>query len=263
MEDNQKPDLEESVNVTEAHGQLSRDAAAASREQKVSDGGKEPMSLWVFASCAVILLVAGLALGEAGTLFSYDDTVRKGYVRYKLDADSDAGPAPTPALKAYMAKGSKVYGKCIGCHAPDGKGGGAYPPLAGSDWVMGETEVLAMIVLNGLSGPSSTGKEWGIMPAQGIGMSATDLAAVMTYVRNSFGNSSGDVVTVEMAQNAIETSESRDNPGTPMDAQQLAAKHSQALSGEPIAPDQLLDPVSLEPVEGDAGAADDAAATPE
>lgn len=249
MEDNHKPDLEESVNVTEAHGRVSREAAAATREQSVSDGGKEPMSLWVFASCAVVLLVAGLALGEAGTLFNYDETVRKGYVRIELDAGGASGPAPTPALKAYMAKGAKVYGKCIGCHAPDGKGGGAYPPLAGSEWVLGDTERFAMIVLNGLSGPSSTGKEWGIMPAQGIGMSPTDLAAVMTYARNSFGNSSGDVVTVEMAANAIEISEARDNPGSTMDADQLAAKHAQALSGEPLDPAQLLDPVSLAPVE--------------
>ena len=106
-----------------------------------------------------------------------------------------------------------------------------------------------MIVLNGLSGPSSTGKTWGVMPAQGVGMSPTDLAAVMTYVRNSFGNSTGDVITTEMATEAIKISEARANPGSPMTAEELSAAHMQALPGEPLDPASKVDPVSLAPAE--------------
>ena len=244
-----KPDLDESLNVTESHDRTVRDAAAVQREKHVDEGGREPMSLWVFGACAFILLVAGLALGNAGTLFDYDETVRPGYVRAALDGGDAGGPPPAEALKVYMAKGEKIYGKCIGCHAPDGKGGGAYPALAGSDWVVGDTQKFAMIVLNGLSGPSSTGKSWGVMPAQGIGMSPTDLAAVMTYVRNSFGNSVGDVVTTEMAAEAIAVSEARANAGAPTSADELSADHAKMLPGEALDPSTMLDPITLEPVE--------------
>ncbi|MGE9270795.1 MAG: c-type cytochrome [Verrucomicrobiales bacterium] len=244
-----KSDLDETLNVTESHDRTMRNAAAVRREKHVDEGGREPMSLWVFGACAAVLLVAGLALGNAGTLFDYDETVRPGYVRAVLDDGDAGGPPPAEALKVYMAKGEKIYGKCIGCHAPDGKGGGAYPALAGSEWATGDTQRFAMIVLNGLSGAASDGKSWGVMPAQGIGMSPTDLAAVMTYVRNSFGNSVGDVITKEMAAEAIAISESRDNAGAPVTGDELAAKHASNLPGDPIDPATMLDPVSLEPVE--------------
>ena len=252
MQDSNKPDLDESLNVTTSHEQMLRESAAVAREKHVDEGGKEPMSLWIFGACAVVALVGGGALGKAGSLFNYDETVRPGYVRRVLDTDDGGALPPVPALKAYMAKGEKIYGKCIGCHAPDGKGGGAFPALAGSEWVLGDTERLAMIVLNGLSGPSSTGKTWGVMPAQGIGMSPTDLAAVMTYTRNSFGNSSGDVITTEMATEAMKISEARANPGSPVTAEELSAEHMKALPGEPLDPASMVDPVSLEPAESPA-----------
>ena len=159
------------------------------------------------------------------------------------------GPPPAEALKIYMSKGEKIYGKCIGCHAPDGKGGGAYPALASSEWAIGDTQRLAMIILNGLSGPASDGKTWGVMPAQGIGMSATDLAAVMTYVRNSFGNSTGDVVTTAMAAEAIAISEARANAGAPTAKDELDADHAKNLPGDVLDPATMLDPITLEPVE--------------
>lgn len=250
MQDSNKPDLDESLNVTTSHDQMLREAAAVVREKHVDEGGKEPMSLWIFGACAVVALVAGGALGKAGTFFNYDETVRPGYVRQMLDTDEGGALPPVPALKAYMTKGEKIYGKCIGCHAPDGKGGGAFPALAGSEWALGETDRFAMIVLNGLSGPTSTGKDWGqLMPAQGIGMSPTDLAAVMTYVRNSFGNSSGDVITTEMGAEAIKISEARANPGTPVTAEELSADHVLALPGEILDPASMVDPVTLAPAE--------------
>lgn len=247
MKDRKKSDLDETLNVTEAHDSKRGDSAAASREKPFDEGGREPMSLWILGSCAVILLVAGMAFGNANGLFNYNQTVRPGYVRADFGG-ADAELPPIDALKAYASKGQKIYGKCIGCHAPDGKGGGAYPSLAGSSWVVGPTEKLSMIILNGLQGPTSTGKSYGVMPAQGIGMSDADLAAVMTYIRNSFGNSTGDVVTNEMAAEAIKISESRANPGSPMDEAQLVAEHAEALPGEELAPTTPVDPITLQPV---------------
>ena len=257
-----KPDLNENLNVTTTHDPAVRDTAAVRREKLVNEGGREPISLWVFVSCAAVLLLAGLALGKAGNLFDYNSTVPEGYVFVAPDAGDGDGPPPVPALDLYVRKGQQIYGKCIGCHGPDGKGSASFPPLAGSEWALGDTEVFAMIVLNGLSGPASDGKQWGNMPAQGIGMSPTDLAAVMTFVRNSFGNSTGDVVTVEMATKAIEISEARANAGQPMSADQLQSVHSQALPGAKIEPDTMLNPVTMEPVDGEGGGSDAEAEEP-
>jgi mono/diheme cytochrome c family protein len=246
-----KPDLDESINVTQAHGRVVRENAATSREKRIADNGHEPVSLWVIAACGIVLLIAGGVLGDAGTFFSYNNTFKEGYVRGAAPGAGDTGPQPKAALAAFSSKGAKIYSKCNGCHGADGRGDGAnYPSLAGSEWVIGDTQTLAMVILNGLQGPTSTGKTYGagIMPAQGAGMSAEDLSSVMTFVRNSFGNSAGDIVTVEMAQKAMEVSAAREKTGQPVTAEEIAAKHNTMLPGEQIDPATMVNPVTLAPV---------------
>jgi mono/diheme cytochrome c family protein len=157
---------------------------------------------------------------------------------------------PKEALAAYMAKGAKIYSaKCNGCHGSDAKGNGStFPSLVGSAWVLGETERFAMVILNGLNGPVSDGKSYGLMPPQGIGMTPEDLAGIMTYVRNNFGNSKGDVITTDMAKAALEISAARKNAGNSATAEELAADHDKKLPGEVLDPKTLLDPITLAPV---------------
>lgn len=250
MIDPTKPDLEESVNVTEAHERVVRGAAAASRELKLKENGAEPISLGVLVLCAVPLLAAGWTLGKAGTLFSYKDTFPASYVRVIPDDGEGAQLPPRPYLAASMAKGQKLYAKCVGCHGPDGKGdGNAYPSLAGSEWVTGETERLAMVILNGLTGPTSTGKTYGVMPAQSAGLGGEDLAHLMNYIRHSFGNDASGVVTKEMGIAALEISGKRSAPGSPSTAAELDGEHKQDLPGEPLDPQTLVDPITLAPAE--------------
>jgi mono/diheme cytochrome c family protein len=247
---NQKPDLDESINVTEAHGRLVREAAACAREKRISANGSEPISLWVLAACGVVAVIAGGILGGGGTLFAYGTTFREGYVRTPPPGVAEQGAQPKEALAAYMAKGAKIYSaKCNGCHGSDGKGDGAnFPSLAGSKWVDGETERLAMIILNGLQGPISTGKSYGAgMPAQGAGLSPEDLAGIMTFVRNNFGNSTGDVVTVDMAKAALDISGKRAKAGQQVSGEELAADHLKALPGEVLDPKSMVDPIKLTP----------------
>lgn len=248
---NPKPDLEESINVTEAHDKVAHEAAAAAREKQLAGHGTEPITLWVLAACGVVAVIAGGILGNGGKLFSYASTFRDGYTRAAAPGAGDQGPVPKQALAAYMAKGAKIYSaKCNGCHGSGAKGDGAnYPSLVGSDWVMGETDRFAMIVLNGLKGPISTGKTYpGGMPAQAAGLTAEDLAGVLTYVRNNFGNESGDVITTEMAAAAMEISANRTKAGQQMTAEELAANHDKSLPGEAIDPTTLVNPITLEPV---------------
>ena len=250
MIDPSKPDLEESVNVTESHDRVLRGAAAASRENKLTENGAEPVSMWVMALCFIPVLFAGwTAFGYGTPLFSYKDTVRTGYVQV-IPPDADGAVAqPEAAVLVYAKKGAKLYSKCSGCHGSDGRGdGNAYPSLAGSAFANGEHERFAMIVLNGLTGPTSYGKTYGVMPAQGAGMSPEDLACLMTYVRNSFGNKTGDVVTKQMAGEALKISGARAKAGAPVTADELNADHKKNLPGDVLAPDTLIDPITLEPV---------------
>jgi mono/diheme cytochrome c family protein len=148
-----------------------------------------------------------------------------------------------------MAKGSKIYSaKCNGCHGSDAKGNGStFPSLVGSSWVTGETERFAMIILNGLQGPVSNKTTYGVMPPQGIGMTPEDLAGIMTYVRNSFGNSVGDVITTEMAKEALAISAARKDVGNMVNEVELTAEHAEALPGALLDPKTLLDPITLVP----------------
>jgi len=43
----QKPDLDDSINVTETHGRISRQTAAAARENELGEDGTQPVSLWL------------------------------------------------------------------------------------------------------------------------------------------------------------------------------------------------------------------------
>lgn len=98
--------------------------------------------------------------------------------------------------------GKAIYSKegfCITCHQPDGKGLSAsgFPPLAGTKWVNGDEERFIKIVLNGLMGPIEVlGKEYPgqvpMTPYAGM-LNDKEVAAVITYVRNSFGNESSAV----------------------------------------------------------------------
>ena len=113
-------------------------------------------------------------------------------------ADFGAVDAMTPAAgtapdAAVMAKGQQGYMLCMACHGANGEGGPIAPPLAGSDWVTGPASNLIRIQLRGLTGPITvSGKEYNLpapMTAMGAASSDEDVAAVLTFVRNSFGNS--------------------------------------------------------------------------
>ncbi|MGD7652353.1 MAG: c-type cytochrome [Verrucomicrobiales bacterium] len=248
----------DSVDASVDQGAVAREAAACAREKPLVGCGNEPISIWVIAACGFVVLIAGAILGSGGRLFSYGELIRANYARATAPGADKSGPEPKAALDAYMARGAKIYSaKCNGCHGPDAKGDGAnYPSLVGSAWSTGETERFAMIILNGLTGPTSTGKAYGAgMVSQAAGLTAEDLAGVMTYVRNNFGNEVGDVITTEMAQAAMDTSAARDNAGMQMTKEELDANHVKPLPGEPLDPAALVDPITLVKVAGAAPAA--------
>jgi mono/diheme cytochrome c family protein len=248
--DPQRPDLDDAINVSEAHERLLREAAAVAREKHLPAPGSVPLPMSLVVAVGVVLVIAGGVLGAGGRLFDYGKLQRPGYVRAVPEDGGATGPQPMPALQAFVRRGQKIYTRCTGCHGADGKGGPAYPSLVGSAWATGETQRFAMIILNGLEGPTSTGKAYPApMAPQGGGMTAEDLASVMTYVRNSFGNEVGDVVSIEQARNAMEISAARARAPQMVNKEELDAEHVKELEGATMAADTLVDPVSLEPIE--------------
>ena len=101
------------------------------------------------------------------------------------------------------AAGEKLYTvHCRGCHLGDGHGDGVrFPPLKDSEWVTGSRRKLIEIVINGLEGPITVkGKPYDeIMPPNTI-LSDKEVALLLTYVRQEFGNGAGGVVTEEVHQ---------------------------------------------------------------
>ena len=99
-------------------------------------------------------------------------------------------------------KGSAIFardGFCATCHQPDGNGleASGFPPLAGSQWVLGNEDRLIKLTLNGLQGPIEVlGKQYpGQVPMTPFGgmLNDEEIAAVLTYARNSFGNAASAI----------------------------------------------------------------------
>jgi mono/diheme cytochrome c family protein len=91
-----------------------------------------------------------------------------------------------------LSRGKAVYENICGlCHNNDGSGKpGQAPPFAGSEWVLGSPNRMIRIPLAGLAGPVQVKDQpWNLaMPAMGAALSDDDLAAVLTYIRQSWGN---------------------------------------------------------------------------
>ncbi|MCP9755349.1 dehydrogenase [Lacihabitans sp. CCS-44] len=115
--------------------------------------------------------------------------------------------------------GREIYNKegyCGTCHQPDGKGlpASGFPPLAGTNWVKGSEERLIKIVLNGLMGEIEVnGKKFpGQVPMTPYGglLNDKEVAAVTTYVRNSFGNQASPVQPEKVKQVRAASSKKKD-----------------------------------------------------
>ena len=95
------------------------------------------------------------------------------------------------AEEIMLSKGEKDFKSvCAACHGPTGTGGAQGPALAQSEWVNGDPRRTAAIILKGISGPIIVnGKPFnGAMPAVGAAYDDERLAAVVAYIRGSFGN---------------------------------------------------------------------------
>jgi cytochrome c oxidase subunit 2 len=93
-------------------------------------------------------------------------------------------PTKTFTMDELKQRGEKVYASnCAACHMPNGKGAGAFPALDGSKVVLGAKEGQYKILLQGRNA----------MP-KFTQLNDVELAAVMTYTRNAWGNKTGELI---------------------------------------------------------------------
>jgi mono/diheme cytochrome c family protein len=109
-----------------------------------------------------------------------------------------------------IAAGKKNFLQtCAACHQATGQGvAGAYPPLAGSEWVNGNEERVIRILLHGLNGPIDVeGKHFngampafGKVPGGGYNWNEEKISQVLTYVRQEWGNKAAPITKDKVAE---------------------------------------------------------------
>jgi mono/diheme cytochrome c family protein len=175
------------------------------------------LPMWILALTLVLLYLGAVYFDHHGGWFD-----KEVYAPY-ASADELDSYQPKSGAAAALAHGRQIYEQVCGlCHGVDGLGKpGQAPPLAGSEWVMAKgVQRLAHIPLTGLTGDVKVkGNDWNMsMAAMGAALPDADLAAVLTYIRSSWGNGMGEVTAddVKAARTAI-------------------GAHPQPLSGEQLA----------------------------
>ncbi|MEM6280222.1 MAG: cytochrome c [Verrucomicrobiota bacterium] len=112
-----------------------------------------------------------------------------------------AGDGPSLEL---MEVGKSAYATCAACHGPDGKGLKAgpmlmAPSLVGSELLLGDPDAALLLTLKGIAKENMD--YMGMMASLAAGLNDEKLAGVLTYTRNSWGNSAPEI-TVEQAAEA-------------------------------------------------------------
>jgi len=114
-----------------------------------------------------------------------------------------AADPPAAAPAAAMPAGQKLYGRyCLSCHQADGGGvPNMQPPIAGGEWVKGDSKALALFVLTGgfNSAERKDSAVDNVMPGFPQ-LSDEELAGILTYIRGKFGGGASPVTAAEVAE---------------------------------------------------------------
>lgn len=161
------------------------------REKEEPHEGFSPVPIFLMFAFAALCFWGGVYLVQYSGGYRWD----------AYSPDFVAGStAPKPVEISLFDRGARIYrNQCAQCHQASGQGvAGVYPPLVGTDWVTGHPQVVSRILINGLNGPIEVlGNTYnGNMPAfgpGGLGLNNRDIAAVITYIRQEWGNDASEV----------------------------------------------------------------------
>lgn len=150
-----------------------------------------------------------MELGPDGSLYVaefdgfWDAGPNARVTRYRWLTGSDVTTESQPALTP-EALGQHIYNtRCASCHQASGQGvSGMFPPLTGTDRVTGSKRPLIDLILNGLSSEIEVnGIVYnGTMPPWANSLGDSQIAAVLTHIRASWGNTSSSVTAAEVAE---------------------------------------------------------------
>ena len=198
-----------------------RNALGATRNAVGLAGGLIPLQNWVApalggepADAVAQLLQTGVADGAAmlGPMaevvlhstqhLSPADLLAMARYLQSLPRPVPPARAESTALPTHLERGAKVYdARCTQCHGADGRGvARAYVPLAGNRAVLQEPPAnLVQVVLGGAFAPSTAGnpRPFG-MPPFATELGDEDVAAVLSYIRNAWGNRAGEVMALDV-----------------------------------------------------------------
>jgi mono/diheme cytochrome c family protein len=219
---NSREDLEQAAmqdkQIQDVHAQLLR-------EREEPHEGMSPVPLFLIFLFATLCFICGVY-----------------FVKYSGNFQADAfspnfvpgAAAAAPVEISLFDRGEKVFrSQCVACHQAEGTGvPGVYPPLAGSEWVSESPELLARILINGLNGPIEVkGNSYnGNMPAFGPGgldLSDKQIAGVLTFIRQSWGNAASEV-TIDMMDTYLADYSGRSTPWTVSELKEGLADSSAA-----------------------------------
>ena len=149
------------------------------------------LPMWIVGLLGFLIYWSFNYIDERG---GYDQLVYEPYI----STNQLASFLPTDETAAQLKFGGQIYKQyCEGCHQQHGGGNaGQAPPLAGSEWVLaGGPNRIIRIPITGLTGPIKVkDTEWNLtMFSVGAALKDEELAAVLTYIRNSWGNKASAV----------------------------------------------------------------------
>jgi len=166
------------IELQQLHDQIQREKV---EPQELS----APIPLFFLVLCAVLVFWAGFYFARYSGGFSPNV--------FNPEAAVTAEVTKTEVAFNPIAHGKKIFSRtCVQCHQTNGQGlPGVFPPLDGSPWLNGTPERPASILLLGLQGPLNVhGTEYnGNMPSHSM-LSDKDIASVLTFARQSWGNES-------------------------------------------------------------------------
>ncbi len=171
--------------------------AQRQRENQDPDEGIRPLPwfLVMFLGAMAMWGAFYIYITPSGEASAYGDQRTVATLRPAMEAVGAVGAVS-------KVDGKQVYaGKCSACHQPTGAGlAGVFPPLAASEWVIGDEKVLINILLHGVNGEMVVkGNTYnGAMPAW-KSMSDDELAAVMSYIRSDWGNQGAPITAKAVA----------------------------------------------------------------
>ncbi len=134
---------------------------------------------------AIVLIISISIVAQQG----------KNDTKYAIVMDDDM----QDKLSESMARGKEVYADfCMQCHLPDGKGTpNVFPPLAGSDWLVNKRAESIHSIKYGLNGPIKVNGKTYNSAMTSLGLEDEEIADVMNYIMNSWGNTQKNIVTIQ------------------------------------------------------------------